>query len=264
MLGLCISGRPSGKTPTVFNKANIYIGIVGVGARAVTFTFPHAELHFRRCLPLSGAFQNPRSRIRHHALGLRPDNIIIELLFFQHHPSIPHTAIPTVSMSGIEVIGLALGLWPTLIQAVKLYRRERDKNGAGRQEVAISIEVYHRAFEQCLSKLLQGDEHLSDKDRSGLLKSEEPFTPMWLDDEVSARLRMRLGAMLPALLHEVEATSERLKSLRDTFETINGGSVSVLRYEAPLGERAGSGRAELFKIRALTSWIRTTRADHRD
>jgi hypothetical protein len=120
-------------------------------------------------------------------------------------------------MSGIEVVGLALGLWPVMENIIGLYKASKD--GSAIRTMGMTIKTYELIFKQSVSKLLQANESLTDKDRMGLLNGEEDFAGLWKDAEFKSRLERRLGPELFLVLeHKTESIVELLKTLQKKIE----------------------------------------------
>ena len=115
-------------------------------------------------------------------------------------------------MSGIEAIGLALALWPVIGTLSDLYSSVKDGSAA---RWAMTIKVQERIFKECVLKLLQGDEDLSEKDRIGLVNGDRSFESLWKDREFSDRLESRLDLELCSLVkHEVAEISKLVGGLK--------------------------------------------------
>lgn len=128
-------------------------------------------------------------------------------------------------MSGIEVVGLALSLWPVVVNLAELYKASKD--GSPVRGLTMNIAVYERIFKQSVLKLLQGDEELSEKDRIGLVNSDENFAAIWEDTEFIARLKRRLDAQMFILVqHKVDEIFKVLTSLKKKIEPEDGELVS--------------------------------------
>lgn len=115
-------------------------------------------------------------------------------------------------MSGMEVIGLALALWPVVGLLNDLYSSVKDGSAS---RWAMTIKVQERIFKECVLKLLQGDEDLSEKDRLGLINGDKSFVSLWQDAEFSARLESRLDKELCMLIkHEISEIAKLVSNLR--------------------------------------------------
>ena len=126
-------------------------------------------------------------------------------------------------MSGIEAVGLALGLWPVVASVAMMVKEA--KHGVAERQLAMNIAVIERIFKQSIQKLLQGDEGLSERDRIGLISGEED---MWKNPEFIARLQKRLDPeMFEILQLEAEQIREILINLKKKIETKEADSVSL-------------------------------------
>lgn len=115
-------------------------------------------------------------------------------------------------MSGIEAIGLALALWPVVGTLNDLYNSIKDGSAS---RWYMTIKVQERIFKDSVSKLLQGDEDLSEKDRVGLVSGDKTFESLWKDEEFSSRLESRLDAEMCKLIkYEVAEISKLVNSLK--------------------------------------------------
>jgi hypothetical protein len=92
-------------------------------------------------------------------------------------------------MSGIEVVGLVLGVWPVMLNVIEAWKA--TKGAVPELSLAGSITAYARVYRDAIAKLLQ-DENLSDKDRIGLLAGDKEFAAIWEDEEFEKTLRKRI------------------------------------------------------------------------
>lgn len=134
-------------------------------------------------------------------------------------PQYTHFAV--VKMSGIEVVGLALGVWPVVVNLAEIYKA--SKEGFPMRVLTMNIVLYERIFKQSVLKLLQGDEELSEKDRIGLVNGDENFATIWKDPEFVDRLKRRLDAqMFDLVQHKMEEVFKLLTSLKKKIEPKDG------------------------------------------
>lgn len=120
-------------------------------------------------------------------------------------------------MSGIEAVGLVLGLWPIMINLVDAYKA--GKSGSSLTMLRMNIMVQEKIFKQSIQKLLQGDEKLSDKDKVGLIRSNTNFAAIWTDPEFVDRLERRLDDETLAILkYKSVEISKILTTLRKKIE----------------------------------------------
>jgi hypothetical protein len=124
-------------------------------------------------------------------------------------------------MSGFEAAGLALGLWPVVLNLAEMYKASKD--GRAMTSLAMKIRTYEIIFKQSVSKLLQGDEDLLSKDRVGLLSGQEEFIAIWTDVEFAARLKRRIDPqILPILEHHMMEIFKLLDALKKNIEPKDG------------------------------------------
>lgn len=125
---------------------------------------------------------------------------------------------------------MALALWPVVGCLNDLYSSVKDGSAA---RWAMTIKVQERIFKECVLKLLQGDEDLSEKDRVGLINGDKSFVSLWKDAEFSARLESRLDKELCSLIkHEVSEISKLVTGLRKTIGDIKA-ETSTKRVHIP-------------------------------
>jgi hypothetical protein len=121
------------------------------------------------------------------------------------------------NMSGIEAVGLVLGLWPIMIDLVNAVKA--GKTGSSTNMLRMNILVQEKIFKQSIQKLLQGDEEFSDKDKMGLIRSNTNFAAIWMDPEFVGRLERRLDDETLAILKYKSAEiSKILTTLRKKIE----------------------------------------------
>ena len=121
-------------------------------------------------------------------------------------------------MSGVEVIGLALALWPVVSCLNDLYTSVKDGSA---QRWATTVKVQEHIFKDCVFKLLQGDEDLSEKDRIGLINGDKTFVSLWQDASFNTRLESRLGQELCYLVRDhVRQMSKLVNVLQKTVGEI--------------------------------------------
>lgn len=131
-------------------------------------------------------------------------------------------------MSGIEAIGLILGLWPIVVNLSNAYKAGKD--GSSITALTMNIAVYEKIFRQSIQKLLQGDEELSPKDRHGLISGDKEFAALWVDPEFVGRLEKRLDRDTFAILEY--KTKQISKILENLKKKIVADSVSHL-WQSP-------------------------------
>lgn len=125
-------------------------------------------------------------------------------------------------MSGIEAVGLVLGLWPVLKNLVEAYKSSKDESII--KQLGWTIATNEQIFKQSVAKLLQGDEELPDKDRLGLTKGNKDFAAIWENPGFNAKLRKRLGdEVFYIVQHETQEILSLMEGLRKKIDP-NGDS----------------------------------------
>lgn len=92
-------------------------------------------------------------------------------------------------MSGFEVIGVVLGVWPLVTNAVYLYKAA--KGGLGRDLLLHEVKTEEVIFTEFVKHLLASD--VSEADLLSLSNKENPNLTLWKDEELNAKLGRRLG-----------------------------------------------------------------------
>jgi hypothetical protein len=122
--------------------------------------------------------------------------------------------IHQIKMSGFEVIGVVLGLWPVVLNALSVFTATKDGRGARLllNELRTEELVYREFAQQLLASdfseadLLQ----LSDRKRSNLV--------LWKDKALHYTLERRLGDKSEFVLKTLEEMKNILKSLNEKLE----------------------------------------------
>ena len=96
-------------------------------------------------------------------------------------------------MSGIEVIGVVIGLWPVVANVLTAYKAGKDFRS--RQQLAGKLQLYRLQFRSFADKLLLGDEELTDEDRIRLTDPNNGDAASdWAERGLQSRMEERLGA----------------------------------------------------------------------
>ncbi|ORY58057.1 uncharacterized protein BCR38DRAFT_353518 [Pseudomassariella vexata] len=157
-------------------------------------------------------------------------------------------------MSGIEAVGLVLGLWPIVMNLVEAYKAGRG--GSSVKALRMSIVVQEKIFKQSIQKLLQGDEKLSDKDKVGLVNGDDAFAAIWTQTEFINRLKKRLDdEMFEILNYKAEEIFKILKSLKKKIEKKDGESESLKALR--LGLQNSEVKKNLAELKEHVSGLRT-------
>ena len=92
-------------------------------------------------------------------------------------------------MSGIEVVGLILGLYPVIIKALDVYTATRGDKGA--HSLARNLTTEKIIFREFVHKLVASN--VSEAELVRLKISAPPDHALWKDKTLQANMRARLG-----------------------------------------------------------------------
>jgi hypothetical protein len=109
-------------------------------------------------------------------------------------------------MSGFEVIGLVLGLWPLVEDALRLYKAV--KNSAGWNLLDQELRTEKIIYIEFVGYLLTPD--LLDGDSLELINQKAANFARWEDKELHSRLAERLGVEKSSLVLTTVQEMERL------------------------------------------------------
>ena len=131
-------------------------------------------------------------------------------------------------MSGFEVIGVVLGVWPLLINAVALYKATKDGRRAERLRTQLDTEEF--IFRQFVHDLLSSD--VAEADLMQLSDRNRPNTGLWSDRGLHSKLETRLGPIRSTIvLSSLVEMDKLLTSLRDKLASHSADPVG---YPFPL------------------------------
>ncbi|OHE93062.1 hypothetical protein CORC01_11619 [Colletotrichum orchidophilum] len=120
-------------------------------------------------------------------------------------------------MSGIEAVGLVLGLWPIIESLVKGYKAAKE--GDDRGLFLLQIEVQETIYKGCVRQLVQehGESTIENDDANVEAKQSDPSP--WQTPSFRRKLRSRLGPTDFELMESVLKHIERsMISLRNQLE----------------------------------------------
>ena len=92
-------------------------------------------------------------------------------------------------MSGFEVIGVVLGVWPLVVNTLQLYKSA--KNGQGWEVLLDEVKTEETIYIDCVRLLLASD--TSEADLMQLTSWEKPNQHLWKDPSLQRSLQKRLG-----------------------------------------------------------------------
>jgi hypothetical protein len=126
-------------------------------------------------------------------------------------------------MSGIEAVGLVLGLLPAVLKIAEVVKATHDAYAV--RSLPMRIATSEKIFKESIWKLLQGDEKLSDSDRVGLVNGDADFAQLWKDHEFVMRLQRRLDTeVLRTFQSKAGEISTILTALKEQIEQIESVS----------------------------------------
>jgi hypothetical protein len=117
-------------------------------------------------------------------------------------------------MSGFEAVGLALSIWPLVVNALEAYKLA--VSGEGWDLVYFQFRTDEVIYVECVSHLLQGS--VSERDLAQLCSRDTPNQPLWKekvsDPTVRNSLERRLGPRRTPLVLEM------LQGIDDHLDTV--------------------------------------------
>jgi hypothetical protein len=125
-------------------------------------------------------------------------------------------------MSGFEVIGVVLGVWPLVMNGVALYKATRDGRAADLLRTQLDTEEF--IFRQFVHDLISSD--VPEADLVQLSDRNRPNTGLWKDRGLHSKLETRLGPERSGIvLSSLVEMDKLLTSLRDKFASLNAEPV---------------------------------------
>jgi hypothetical protein len=137
-------------------------------------------------------------------------------------------------MSGFEAVGLALGIWPLVVNALEAYKL--GVSGQGWDLVCFQFKPEEVIYMECVSNLLQGS--VSEAGLAQLCSREKPNRFLWKeklsDPTVRNSLERRLGPKrTPIVLGTLQRIDEHLATLCQKIEIADAFLVSRLEQNHP-------------------------------
>src|SRR5271168_547659 len=109
-------------------------------------------------------------------------------------------------MSGFEVIGVLLGVWPVVLNGLTMYKATKDGRGYGLLLNELRVEeIVYREFVQYL---LQAD--VPEADLVQLTDKKRPNVGLWNDRKLHFSLERRLGPEKSRIVRETLAEMDKL------------------------------------------------------
>ena len=137
-------------------------------------------------------------------------------------------------MSGIEVIGVILGLYPVIIKALDVYKATRGGKGASSLERNLRTEEI--IFGEFVHKLVAPN--VSETELVRLKVSAPPDLALWENKTLQANMRARLGT------DKADNVVEILGEIQDLLETLH----------KELAPSARGVVSHLLAVFGLSSW----------
>jgi hypothetical protein len=126
-------------------------------------------------------------------------------------------------MSGLEVIGLVLSLWPVVVDAVDIYKAMKEGRGADLLRHELDTEEY--IFREFVHGLLSSAA-VTDADLIQLSDRNRPNTGLWKDRALHSKLEKRLGPERSKIvLKSLVEMDKLLTGLREKLANSNGDTV---------------------------------------
>lgn len=125
-------------------------------------------------------------------------------------------------MSGFEVVGIVLGTIPLILTAIEKYKAvgsprkyARELNSL-RRSLGVELEI----FEGICERLLTGV--VANTDIEKMIR--EPFGPVWQDQEINRRIRLRLWKSYTSFEGTAQDMLEALDQLSTKLSSLQVGS----------------------------------------
>jgi hypothetical protein len=121
-------------------------------------------------------------------------------------------------MSGLEVAGLILGIYPLLTSAVQVF--QTTKNGRSAGILLRDLATERVIFEEFVQQLVTPN--VSAAERHMLLEQSVPGTGPWLDSSINRKIFARLGTekteIVLDLLKDIDSILKHIKNEISEFE----------------------------------------------
>jgi hypothetical protein len=132
-------------------------------------------------------------------------------------------------MSGFEAVGLALGIWPVVVNALESYKLA--VSGQGWDLIYNEFRIEEAIYVGCVEHLLQGC--VTEAELTQLCSREKPNQFLWketlMDPRVRNSLERRLGPRkTPIVLETLQEIDRHLATLCRKIKTTDSFLVSIL------------------------------------
>jgi hypothetical protein len=133
----------------------------------------------------------------------------------------------SIDMSGFEVVGVVLGIWPEVIDAVDMYEPMRGGRGVHLLQHQLNTEEF--IFRQFVIDLLSSD--VSEADLIQLSDRNSPNMGLWRDKRLHSVLERRLGPEQCRVV--LGSLVEMNKLLINLTEKLTSNNVDAVGYHIP-------------------------------
>lgn len=120
-------------------------------------------------------------------------------------------------MSGFEVIGVVLGVWPVVVNALALFKATKDGRGYGL--LLNEFKTEETVYREFVRQLLQAD--VPGADVIQLIDRKRPNVGLWKDRSLHFSLERRLGVeKTKVVLNILDEMNNILTALMEKLEAV--------------------------------------------
>ncbi len=138
-------------------------------------------------------------------------------------------------MSGFEVIGVLLAVWPEVVNGLVMYKATKDGRGYGL--LLNELKTEETVFRECVQQLLQAD--VPEADLVQLTDRKRSNVGLWKDKELHFSLERRLGyeksKLVLKTLVEMEKLLVSLSLKLGGTDDVSRRSIFAILKSLPLG-----------------------------
>jgi hypothetical protein len=128
--------------------------------------------------------------------------------------------IHQIKMSSFEVIGVVLGVWPVVLNALSVFTATKD--GRGARLLLNELRTEELVYREFVKQLLASD--VSEADLLQLSDGKRPNLDLWKDKALNCTLERRLGDKSEFVLKTLEEMKNILEGLNEKL----GANVTVV------------------------------------
>jgi hypothetical protein len=143
-------------------------------------------------------------------------------------------------MSGFEIIGVVLGVYPMVTHSLALYKAA--KSGSGWQSLQLEFATEKMIYKEFVLNILSSD--VSQSDLLQLSNSDKPSLGLWKDRALHAKLGKRLGDEKSKLVLEtLNEVNILLASLKEKLISNHTESVRspLVKYQTSKADMSSTG-----------------------